>query len=201
MQHENTFRLAMSHGREYLLQANDESNMNEWVSLINWAAASKTLGIPTTSMPLKEEDGAAHPDGIDNAVADVGLTLINSGSEAGAKHQSQNIVGSWLHDRDSALASPLPLPVGDKPLPYQSGHIDWDLSKSIIQEIKERSLGLADKIKEELRLVRNLELLVVVSRTSQDHITSLFLLMAENIRRWRAELAKLNSIQIRRSIQ
>lgn len=41
----------MPHGREYLLQANDECEMNEWVSLINWSAASKTLGIPTTSLP------------------------------------------------------------------------------------------------------------------------------------------------------
>lgn len=40
----------MPHGREYLLQAGDESEMNEWVSLINWSAASKTLGIPTTSL-------------------------------------------------------------------------------------------------------------------------------------------------------
>lgn len=71
--------------------------------------------------------------------------------------------------------------------------------QSVIQEISERSLGLAEKIEEELRVARNLELLVVVSRTSQEHITSLFLLMAENIRRWRAELAKLNSIQIRRT--
>lgn len=49
LQNENTFRLAMPHGLEYVLQASDESEMNEWVTLINWSAASKTLNIPTTS--------------------------------------------------------------------------------------------------------------------------------------------------------
>jgi hypothetical protein len=39
----------MPHGLEYVLQASDEPEMNEWVTLINWSAASKTLGITTTS--------------------------------------------------------------------------------------------------------------------------------------------------------
>jgi hypothetical protein len=55
-QHDNTFRLAMSHGQEYLLQAGEEADMNQWVSFINWAAASKTLGIPTTTLTHLQEE-------------------------------------------------------------------------------------------------------------------------------------------------
>lgn len=47
----------MPHGREYLLQASDKCEMNEWVSLINWSAASKTLGIPTTLQPSSSPEG------------------------------------------------------------------------------------------------------------------------------------------------
>jgi hypothetical protein len=36
----------MPHGRQYLLQAPDEYEMNEWISLINYASAFKTADIP-----------------------------------------------------------------------------------------------------------------------------------------------------------
>lgn len=89
MQHENTFRLAMSHGREYLLQAGDESNMNQWVSLINWAAASKTLGIPTTSLPFKQDGVVPRSMGMDNTLqADVALTPKISHVDSAIEDQS-----------------------------------------------------------------------------------------------------------------
>lgn len=89
MQHENTFRLATSHGREYLLQAGDESNMNQWVSLINWAAASKTLGIPTTSLPFKEDGVILRSMGMNNTPEeDVALTPKVSHVESAIEDQS-----------------------------------------------------------------------------------------------------------------
>jgi len=36
----------MPHGRQYLLQAPDEYEMNEWISLINYASAFKTADVP-----------------------------------------------------------------------------------------------------------------------------------------------------------
>lgn len=36
----------MTQGRQYLLQAADEFEMNEWISLINYASSFKTVDIP-----------------------------------------------------------------------------------------------------------------------------------------------------------
>jgi hypothetical protein len=36
----------MPYGRQYLLQAADEFEMNEWISLINYASAFKTADVP-----------------------------------------------------------------------------------------------------------------------------------------------------------
>jgi hypothetical protein len=35
----------MPHQRQYLMQASDEYEMNEWITLINYASAFKTAGI------------------------------------------------------------------------------------------------------------------------------------------------------------
>jgi hypothetical protein len=67
-QHDNTFRLAMSHGQEYLLQAGEEADMNQWVSFINWAAASKTLGIPTTTLTHLQEEVVFRSSGMSSNV-------------------------------------------------------------------------------------------------------------------------------------
>jgi hypothetical protein len=91
----------MSHGREYLLQANDESDMNAWVSLVNWAAASKALGIPTTPMtPSEEQDGKARYTGINNVE-----------SEPEPYTPSEHMATIGLRIPDTALAGPLSRPV------------------------------------------------------------------------------------------
>ncbi|KAJ9122490.1 hypothetical protein QFC22_001918 [Naganishia vaughanmartiniae] len=160
---ENTFRLAMPHGLEYVLQASDESELNEWVTLINWSAASKTLNIPTTptdsflSSPMPSEVG----DSYSRTSAD------------GGTMQSQR-----PYRKDSAPTR--------NTLPERNSHF--------VEMLK---LNPANKIDEELRMARNLELLAIISQGTKEHVESLFQLMAENVRRWRAELAKLRSIHIR----
>lgn len=41
----NTFSFMMSHGRQFLMQATDEYEMNDWVALINYASTFKSAGI------------------------------------------------------------------------------------------------------------------------------------------------------------
>ncbi|KAI5452190.1 hypothetical protein NCC49_001125 [Naganishia albida] len=171
--YENAFRLAMPHGHEYLLQANDESEMNEWVSLINWSAASKTLGISTTSTPMPSP--SVTPSWSQRS------TRNKPGGDAARLPFALQASADPELDR-SALSAPSDTAFEEDPL---------------IKQYDKRSTDLMKKIEEELRLARNLELLALISRSSQEHITSLLLLMAENIRRWRAELARLNTINIR----
>ncbi|KAJ9098643.1 hypothetical protein QFC21_004291 [Naganishia friedmannii] len=165
---ENTFRLAMPHGLEYVLQASDESEMNEWVTLINWSAASKTLNIPTTST----NSFASSPRSSQVNENQNDASVINETREESA------LSGNTLSERNSPFIGMLSL---------NSANKDYD----------ERYTSLTSKINEELRIARNLELLAILSQGSKEHIESLFQLMAENIRRWRAELAKLKSIHIR----
>lgn len=44
-QYPNTFRFVISQHQQYLMQAPDEFEMNEWISLINYASAFKSAGI------------------------------------------------------------------------------------------------------------------------------------------------------------
>jgi hypothetical protein len=50
-----TFRLVMPHGRQYLLAATDEAEMNAWISHINYASAFKTAGIRMRGLSMDKE--------------------------------------------------------------------------------------------------------------------------------------------------
>ncbi|KAJ9106865.1 hypothetical protein QFC19_002994 [Naganishia cerealis] len=175
---ENTFRLAMPLGLEYMLQANDELEMNEWVTLINWSAASKTLGIPTTN---------------DSSGANLSLNKFDNDQDIASV-----IAGSFQSERFARAKSVYTHNQGPEPNSSYMELLNLNTAnEALLQEYQERSISLMSKIEEELRMARNLELLAILSQSSREHIESLFQLMAENIRRWRAELAKVRSIYIR----
>ncbi|CED82793.1 Guanine nucleotide exchange factor [Phaffia rhodozyma] len=48
----NTFRFIMPHGRQYLLQAGDDDELNEWITRINYAAAFKTASVRMRGMGM-----------------------------------------------------------------------------------------------------------------------------------------------------
>lgn len=131
-QHENTFRLGMSQGREYLLQANDESDMNAWISLVNWAAASKALGIPTAPvLPSAEEDGKAHHTGINDATKAVGRFPPNNVKSGPGLHTpSEPMASIGLSTSETALASPLSRSVSFDTL-QQSPRTNWNISSRL----------------------------------------------------------------------
>ncbi|TFK94310.1 hypothetical protein K466DRAFT_657839 [Polyporus arcularius HHB13444] len=52
----NTLRLVMPDGRQFLLQAQDEREMNEWIARINYASAFKTAGVRMRSLGLSSRD-------------------------------------------------------------------------------------------------------------------------------------------------
>ncbi|WWD20709.1 hypothetical protein CI109_105185 [Kwoniella shandongensis] len=53
--HPYTFRFVMPHTRQYLMQAPDEFEMNEWVTLINYASAFKTAGLKMRSGSMRKD--------------------------------------------------------------------------------------------------------------------------------------------------
>ncbi|WRT70699.1 uncharacterized protein IL334_007697 [Kwoniella shivajii] len=51
----NTFRFVMPQSRQYLLQSTDEFEMNEWVSLINYASAFKTVNMKMKGPAMRKD--------------------------------------------------------------------------------------------------------------------------------------------------
>ncbi|TYJ52719.1 hypothetical protein B9479_006687 [Cryptococcus floricola] len=51
----NTFRFVISQHQQYLMQAADEFEMNEWVTLINYASAFKTAGIKMRGATMRKD--------------------------------------------------------------------------------------------------------------------------------------------------
>ncbi|KAI0963448.1 hypothetical protein AcW1_000522 [Taiwanofungus camphoratus] len=54
--HAHTFRLVMPDGHHYLLQAQEEREMNEWISRINYASAFKTAGVRMRALGMANRD-------------------------------------------------------------------------------------------------------------------------------------------------
>ncbi|WVN89691.1 uncharacterized protein L203_104921 [Cryptococcus depauperatus CBS 7841] len=51
----NTFRFVISQTQQYLMQAPDESEMNEWTTLINYASAFRSAGIKMRSGTMRKD--------------------------------------------------------------------------------------------------------------------------------------------------
>jgi hypothetical protein len=51
-QYPNAFRFVMPHGRQYLLQASDEHELNQWMSRINYASTFRTAGVRMRGMGM-----------------------------------------------------------------------------------------------------------------------------------------------------
>jgi len=54
-QYTNAFLFVMPRGRQYLLQASDEFEMNEWISLINYGSAFKTAELRMRASGMKKD--------------------------------------------------------------------------------------------------------------------------------------------------
>ena len=55
-QYEHTFRLVIPDGRQLLLRAPDEREMNEWISRINYASAFKSAGVHMRALSMSGKD-------------------------------------------------------------------------------------------------------------------------------------------------
>ncbi|KZT21638.1 hypothetical protein NEOLEDRAFT_1073097 [Neolentinus lepideus HHB14362 ss-1] len=54
--HQHTLRLVMQDGRQTLLRASDDRELNEWISRINYASAFKTAGVRMRTMGMSGKD-------------------------------------------------------------------------------------------------------------------------------------------------
>nr|XP_018259729.1 uncharacterized protein I303_07797 [Kwoniella dejecticola CBS 10117]OBR81887.1 hypothetical protein I303_07797 [Kwoniella dejecticola CBS 10117] len=80
----NTFRFVMPQSRQYLLQSSDASEMNEWISLINYAATFKTVNLKMKGPSMRKDQvvlaGAAAAASHKRELRDAHTTHIPPGS-------------------------------------------------------------------------------------------------------------------------
>jgi hypothetical protein len=56
LQYEHTWRFVMRDGRQILLQAPNEAELNEWISRLNYASAFRSAGIRMRPLPMSPKD-------------------------------------------------------------------------------------------------------------------------------------------------
>lgn len=59
LQYTNVFRFAMPTGRQQLMQATNEQDMNEWIARINYASALKSAGVRVRELVMNAEESRA----------------------------------------------------------------------------------------------------------------------------------------------
>ncbi|KIK71180.1 hypothetical protein GYMLUDRAFT_66390 [Collybiopsis luxurians FD-317 M1] len=56
LKHDNTFRLALGDGRQFLIGTNSPSEMNQWISRINYASAFRSTGVRMRPVGMSGRD-------------------------------------------------------------------------------------------------------------------------------------------------
>ncbi|KAF8649855.1 hypothetical protein AX16_005618 [Volvariella volvacea WC 439] len=104
-QHDFTLRFVVSDGRQMLLRADNENELNEWISRINYASAFKTAGIRMRPVGMTGKD--VQLTGIAAATSHLHDLQLKASSKATPKghkwdrHASQNLAG--VHSPETTL--------------------------------------------------------------------------------------------------
>ena len=205
----------MPYGRQYLLQAADEYEMNEWISLINYASAFKTADIPMMAPVYQDPLTSASSSKRNSVVAETNHdTLRSTPTDVFGENKSidpaysdqLSPVASFDSRRPSS--SLLTWPSADvrdpgSRLEYLSvSLVDMPrareplLSRLPLQRrvsgfrIKLNSLN--QSLEEELRIARNLGVLTPFQRTTREAVETALLPTAANVRHLRTEICRIS---------
>ncbi|KAI0662726.1 hypothetical protein C8Q70DRAFT_578761 [Cubamyces menziesii] len=107
----NTLRLVMPDGRQFLLQAHDEREMNEWIARINYASAFKTAGVRMRALGLSGRDieltgiaaAASHLKDLKHNIGTAPSPVIRTWN--GRSSEDLDIVSRAAAESDPALPS------------------------------------------------------------------------------------------------
>lgn len=93
----------MPHGRQYLLQASDEFEMNEWINLINYAGAFKTANLTMLSNSPVDANMSSPPSRRESVYGDTtGNPRPESSNLSATLSPTLSEVGSFVGDKRSA---------------------------------------------------------------------------------------------------
>ncbi|EIW64746.1 uncharacterized protein TRAVEDRAFT_109486, partial [Trametes versicolor FP-101664 SS1] len=110
----NTLRLVMPDGRQFLLQSQDEKEMNEWIARINYASAFKTAGVRMRALGLSGRDieltgiaaAASHLKDLKHNLGSAPSPIIRTWN--GRSSEDLDIVSRAAAESDPTLPSPPP---------------------------------------------------------------------------------------------
>lgn len=196
----------MPRGSQYLFQASDEYEMNEWVASINYASAYRAAGLRVPdrrdSMEMEGEvEARSRRPSASTSDADDGEEVYDENKDP-AEHLAEDgldlatveAASIAFSSRSSSMDQAESVRIaGSLPETTQPPRPDLSRLQNILNRIEEFTLtrhSVQKSLNESLRLARNLSILTPFLRTSRDRIQVLVPGLAREIRNRRFEVAK-----------
>ncbi|RPD82664.1 hypothetical protein L226DRAFT_475998 [Lentinus tigrinus ALCF2SS1-7] len=152
----HTLRLVMPDGRHFLLQAQDEREMNEWIARINYASAFKTAGVRMRSLGLSSRDieltgiaaAASHLKDVKHNLGKASSPVIRTWN--GRLSEDLDIVSRGAGDSEPTLPPNATSTGGSRARPNTAGSIGSDPSTPPYENSSRLFKATFDEVKTEL---------------------------------------------------
>ncbi|KAH8921473.1 hypothetical protein BT69DRAFT_1351581 [Atractiella rhizophila] len=200
--HPNTFRLITNNGRQFLFQADNVEEMNDWLAFINYAASFKTAGVrmrdmsntnfqrpmfpseylvdfPKSSMSPSEDSTRALMDAQPSPTPTRSFTHIFPSDQP----ESDNLV----YQRSVSSDFPAIPPEWGPRLLSRS-----EILRKKISDFDNEIVLIRASLQADLRQVRNLDILMPLLKTTRDKIRALLPALEKKIRHGRIELSRVH---------
>lgn len=213
--HTHTFRLVISDGRHILLQTQDEGEMNEWISRINYASAFMSPGIHMRSLGIPGEDvDLAGTTAAASHLQDLQFT------SAGQPRASDSPAGPNIDEalqckercnaveaRPAGMRSgtdkvtvgleDFSVPSGGLGSPYSSMEKPFGLRSraqiihSTVRDLEDRICATNSEIGVDLRVARNIAVLAPFQKSTRDRLQEAVQTLSRRLQTLRLDVTKL----------
>ncbi|CAG8552158.1 12773_t:CDS:10, partial [Cetraspora pellucida] len=208
--YKNVFRLVCPQGHQYLFQAENESEMNDWISKINYAATFKTIGLKIRNVRSGTAGGMSSfgaslhniPDVNEND-SDIGTGVGNENVPTDKKREEKDVSkkqserisrfgNSGINRREIRKG-------GDKFRPLfrlkednaKDAQGRANLLRTKIEELQGKISTLTAQLQNEVRFRNNLFLMIPYRASTRDRIVQIAITVATKLRHTCLELSRL----------
>lgn len=214
IKHTHTFRLTVSDGRRVLFQAQNEREMNAWISYINYASAFNSTGIHMRSLGMSGED----VDHTETAVSPSYLqdlqfahpsqsraSGLQTGSNVDEVLQLKEICNAVAGGLTGAHADADEFTVGVEGFSVTSGDLRASnlstepsglrfraqIIHSAARDLEDRICTANSQIDADLRVVRNIAILAPFQKSTRDRLQDAVQTLSRRLQALRLDVTKL----------
>ncbi|CAG8619231.1 15318_t:CDS:2, partial [Racocetra persica] len=208
--YKNVFRLVCPQGHQYLFQAENESEMNDWISKINYAATFKTVGLKIRNVRSGTTGGMSSFGSTLHNIADVNENENDMGAGVGngivptdkkreekdvSKKQSERVArfgNSGINRRDAKKGSDkfrTMFRLKEDNAKDAQGRAN--LLRTKIEELQGKISTLTAQLQNEVRFRNNLFLMIPYRASTRDRIIQIAITVATKLRHTCLELSRL----------